>query len=323
MPSGYTHMLLVKTFPEKSGLKDEDLGLLLDSYMPYFQLGSIGPDLPYSQEVFSVTDRKEVKIADKFHYEKTTEIPLRAFELIKTLNEEQKDQAFAFILGFVAHIVADGLIHPYVRDKVGDYTNNKDAHRMLEMRLDVFFLDYLTNGNGKSLNLNHTNMHDQILDSLENFSHVSKLFAKVVSEVHQVELSSSTVEEWARDMHKIFEVAENSNNQFYAKFPGAAGYLFKDKDEVLKNHQSDLLLRADEAKGRERNFAGRDIHFFNDCVPSFYKVFKAIALKAYSYVYSNGAALNPADFPAINLDTGRPLIAGNDLNQKAPYWGLA
>lgn len=324
MPSGYTHMLLAKTFPEKSGLKDDDPGLLLDSCMSYFQLGAIGPDIPYSQEAFSITGRKEVKIADKFHYEKTTDIPLQAFEMIKQMPDgAKKDQAFAFILGFVAHIVADGIIHPYVRDKVGNYEQNKNAHRMLEMRLDVFFLDHLTKGNGPSLNLNYTNMHDQILDSLRDFRHVSSMFAKVITDVHKVEVSPETVEEWIKDMHRIFEVAESSNNQFYAQFPGASGYLFKDKKEVLKHHQSDLVLKADEAKGRERNFAGRDIHFFDDCVPSFYKVFKGIALLAYNFVYLGGEPLSPEDFPAINLDTGRPLVAGNDLNQNAPYWGLA
>lgn len=325
MPSGFTHMLLAKTFPEKAGIKDDDLGLLLDSYMSYFQLGAIAPDLPYSQQLMSITGRKETKLADNFHYENTTGVPLKAFEKLKKLKGEERDQAFAFFLGFVAHIVADGIIHPYVRDKVGDYHENQNEHRMLEMRLDVFFLHELTKGHGSSLNLNYTNFHDQILDPLKNFGHISRIFADAISEVYGAKVESSDVEEWVGDMHTMLELAESSNNQYYAIVPGLKGYLFKDKDDVLKNHQDDLILRKNDAKKREINFAGRDVHFFDDCLPSFYKVFKQIAQPAYDFIYNDGPELNSSNFPAINLDTGRPLVAnaGNDLDASAAYWELA
>lgn len=326
MPSGYTHILLAKTFPEKAGIKNEELGLILDLSMPYFQLGAMAPDLPYSQQLLSLTGRNEIEFADKFHYEKTNLVPIKAFEVIKNIDGTEKDQAFSFFLGFVAHVVADGIIHPYVRDKVGDYNkHNKDAHRILEMHLDVFFLHELTKNSGRSLNLNYTNLHDQILDPLTNFSHVSTLFSKVIEEVYGKKILKETVEEWVRDMHQVFELAESSNNQYYSMVPGLKGFLFKDTDEVLQNHQGDLLLRVNEAKNREINFAGKDIHFFNDCVPSFYIAFKKVALAAYEFVYKGGAVLNESIFPAINLDTGRPLLAssGKDLDSKASYWEMA
>ncbi|MAF79233.1 MAG: hypothetical protein CME60_13810, partial [Halobacteriovoraceae bacterium] len=57
---------------------------------------------------------------------------------------DQKDEAFSFFLGFASHVVADGVIHPFVRDKVGDYDNNATEHRLLEMRLDVILLNEFT-----------------------------------------------------------------------------------------------------------------------------------------------------------------------------------
>lgn len=321
MPSGFTHVMLVRTFPESVGIKDDELGLLLDQYMPYFQLGAMAPDLPYSQQIKWKFGEEEAHLADKFHYEKTTEIPLRAFEYIKGLSGADRDKAFAFFLGFAAHIVADGIIHPYVRDKVGDYEKNKDAHRELEMRIDVFFLDKLTNG----LNLNSTNIHDLIRDPLKDFKTISKLFSKLVNEVYGADIEPKDVVGWVNNMHTVFEAAESSNNQYYAKIPGFSGYLYLDKDEVLKNHQADLILKLHEPKDRDQNFAGRDVRFFEDCLPSFYSAFKKVATAAYEYTFNEGSMLTALNFPAINLDTGRPLTAtsGNDLNANASYWGLS
>lgn len=160
MPCGYTHILLAKTLVEKTNLTDHELGLLLAENMKYFQLGALGPDLPYSQ-LMGLTNRGTAKIADKFHYNKTNNIPIRAFNRIKALEGDEKDQAFAFFLGYACHVVADGIIHPFIRDKVGDYAENTKEHRTLEMRLDVIFLNELTKSPGHALSLNYTNMHDQ------------------------------------------------------------------------------------------------------------------------------------------------------------------
>lgn len=327
MPSGFTHILLAKTFADKTGLKDHQLGWILDSNMHYFQLGALGPDLPYSQLLTSpLNGKEESEPANKFHYENTNEIPVKAFDRIKGLDEtESKDQLFAFFLGFAAHVVADGIIHPYVRDKVGDYEDNKNEHRKLEMRLDVLFLHDLTKNSGKPINLNDTNLHDQIRDALSDFSHISNLFSELIKEIYALEVTPNKIEKWVHDMHKVFEMAESSNNRYYSFMPGAGGYLFKDDEEVLRNHQDDLILKMNEAKKRDMNFAGRDIHFINDCIPSFYSAFKKVAITAFEYVYGNGNKLSHSDFPAINLDTGRPLIAskGTDLSADASFWGLA
>jgi len=320
MPSGITHVLLARTFPGKAAIKDEDLGLLLIEHMPYFQLGAMAPDLPYSQQPKWIFGKKKYDLANKFHYKETTKIPIRAFDHIKNLKGEDKDKAFAFFLGFAAHIVADGIIHPYVRDKVGDYEEHKNEHRELEMRLDVFFVDRLTNG----LNLNDTNIHDVITDPLKDFKTISTLFSKLVNEVYGAKIDANDVIGWVKDMRNIFEVAESSNNQYYAKVPGFSGFLYKDKDEVLKKYQSDLILKLHEPKDRDQNFAGKDVRFFEDCLPSFYSAFKKVAVAAYEYTFNDGPILTATNFPEINLDTGRPLTAdkGNDLSANASYWRL-
>lgn len=326
MPSGYTHMLLARTFKEEAGLTDHELDFILGEQIKYFQLGALGPDLPYSQEL-TLANRSAAQIADKFHYEKTNQIPIRAFNRIKNMVEgEKQDQAFAFFLGFASHIVADGIIHPFVRDKVGDYEKNKPDHRTLEMRLDVIFLNHLTKTSGRGQNLNNTNFHDQILDPLnKDFTHISSLFSRLIFEVYGPRLSPSDVEGWVKGMHRVFEIAESSNNQFYAWMPIMRDYLFHDHKKVIAEAEQDLLLKVNEANNRDVNFAGKDVHFIKDCVPAFHRVFKKVALSAYEFVYENGNKFDGTCLPSINLDTGRSLLIadGKNLNAKADYWEMA
>ena len=74
------------------------------------------------------------------------------------LTKKQIRYAFCFFVGYIAHIVADGIIHPFIRDMVGDYHEHQEEHRVLEMKLDVLLYDYLTESSGSALNLNNTNL---------------------------------------------------------------------------------------------------------------------------------------------------------------------
>jgi hypothetical protein len=148
MPSGYTHCILAQEFNERSKHGNTNLKFLLQEKIRYFQLGALGPDLAYSQQI-KMSDQK--KVSDKLHYEFTNQVPLRAFEKIKALPESNiKDELFCFFLGYLSHLVADGVIHPFIRDKVGDYEANATAHRVLEMNLDVILMhEFSKQKNGK------------------------------------------------------------------------------------------------------------------------------------------------------------------------------
>ena len=326
MPSGYTHSILALEFNERSGHSNQGLTFLLREKIRYFQLGALGPDLPYSQQI---EFNGQAEVADKLHYNATNLIPLKAFEKIRNLKTSaERDEIFCFFLGYMSHIVADGVIHPFIRDKVGDYAEHSAEHRALEMKLDVILLNEFSaqKSGGSGLNLNDTKMHDQIIDPLNTgFLHLAGLFAELINTVHDTALRAQDVENWVRGMHRIFSFAEGNNNQFYAWLPVLETYLFHDKNEVLKNKDKYLVLKSNEAVGREMNFLKKDVHFINDCIPMFYKAFTPVALAAYRYVYENGTKVEEAQLPAINLDTGRDLrvSAGNDLDRDVVFWGQA
>lgn len=327
MPSGITHILLVKTFNEESRHGNNELELLLDEKLKVFQVGALAPDLAYSQQLpnrdlFSDED----EFSDLFHYDKTSDIPLGAFKAIKNIgDQEAKDTNFAFFLGYAAHLVADGIVHPFVRDKVGNYDDASGPHRALEMRLDGIFLDYLSSKNGQSIDVNFAELHDQIKDVRKpELKKISSLFSKLIKDVYNKNLKPVEIEDWIDDLHDIFEIAASKNNCYYARFPGASSYLYNDTSKVLANRDRDLWLRNGDVVGRSKTFLGKDVHFLNDCIPQFYKAFSKVALSAYSYVYENGPAIDANLLSAINLDTGRTLATakGKNLDMPAFYWSV-
>lgn len=322
MPAGFTHIYLTRIFMENSQVSadiKEGLGSTLDLAQDYFQLGAIGPDLPYSQ--IPILTNNDEEIADKFHYELTNQVPIRALIDVKQMEEsEKRDYAFAFFCGYISHIVADGIIHPFVRDKVGSYKDNSDAHRMLEMRLDVLLLDYLTSHTGGALNINTAKIQDHLASASNDFEFVAKIFSSKINEIYGEKTTVATVTSWAKMMENIFELAANSSNQYYAWIPMVSKMLYKDSSEIIANKDKDLILKKEEAKGVARNFRGQDTHFFNDCLPEYFKALSPILEVAYRYIYLDGPPIDEKNLPAINLDTGRPLKFAYDLDKKPVYW---
>lgn len=324
MPSGYTHILLAQTFPKESKLHESNLGLLLSSNMKYFQLGALGPDLPYSKQA-ALVKRDQFKIADKFHYINTSALPNLAMKKTKLLSGDELDQAFAFFLGYMSHFIADGIIHPFVRDKVGEYEENKDAHRILEMKIDVLLMAHISKKSGHKINLNNTNLHEQISDPIsKKFVHISKIFSESITEIYGDKIECEDILDWIKGLQRLFAIAESNDNRFYSDVPLVNGYLFKDIDDLKNSAEEVLFLGKNSAKDRPINFLGRDVHFFTDCLPQYYEAFRGIALKAYEYVYNDGPPIGNLEMPSINLDTGRALAIadGKDLNQKAQYWSV-
>lgn len=67
-------------------------------------------------------------------------------DVVKTLTGNVRDKAFAWLLGYTAHVITDTTIHPVVEPKVGPYAQNKTAHRECEMHQDAYIFQRLNLG---------------------------------------------------------------------------------------------------------------------------------------------------------------------------------
>lgn len=320
MPSGLTHILLVKESQNK--IKNEKLRNILAYASDSFQIGAVGPDLPYA----SVADRdlfltNENALADNFHYVKTNQIALKSLNKIKELkgkiDEEIHYHLFSFFLGYISHIMADGIMHPFVRDMVGEYAENKSEHRSLEMQIDVLFMEELTKNSGHSLELNYTNIHNELtnFETVEGVDTILELFSNLIEEVYGKRYNTQKILGWVKGLHRLLEIAEGELPKFYRNLK-INTFTYKNRQDI--DREKVFLLK--KPKDRDLNFLHKDrIHFLEDCVPLFYEKFLEISEKAYLYVFEEGKELTEKDIPAINLDTGR-MINKNDLNLIPEFW---
>lgn len=329
MASGITHILLMKNL--QSILPNNDLKKMLQSGRDFLQVGAVGPDLPYA----SIADddfffKTQSELANKFHYEKTNELILKAFQEIKnnssSLSTREKRFMFSFFLGFASHIVADGIIHPFVRDKVGNYHENQTAHRVLEMQLDVLLFHHLTKNTNSPIELNYSNVHNELVNFDNNFypevEKVLQLFSRLISEVYQLNYETSLIKGWVNGLHRMFGVAEGEHPKIYRVVGFINDFLFSDYADLRDKYKT--ILTLEKPKDRDYNFLRKNqIHFFDDCLPQFYNTFIPLANKCYDYVYKNQGELSDIDIPPIDLDTGRDLASNNNLDLTPTLWRAA
>lgn len=148
MPGAYAHITLVNELREPQqleaipGFSVEAIISVLD-YFKYCELGTVSPDYPY----LAVGDKNAVKWADLMHYINTGDMLKIGIKHVRRLrNRDKKRKAFAWLLGYSAHVATDVTIHPVVELKVGPYANNKTAHRICEMNQDTYIFQRLNLG---------------------------------------------------------------------------------------------------------------------------------------------------------------------------------
>ena len=322
MASGITHILLMKNL--QNVIPEDDLKMKLAAGIDFLQVGAIAPDLPYASiadDDFFLTTQSE--LADKFHYVQTNEIPLQAFIDIKniknTLSRRELRSHFAFFLGYASHIIADGIIHPFVRDKVGNYKENQTAHRVLEMQLDVLFFHFLTFKSNFPIEFNKSNIQDELINISSDFyperNKVFDEFSRLIKKIYNENYNVTTILGWIKGLHRMFSLAA----EIYREISFVNDFTFSDYAGLIDKYDSILTLKSKKEGGT--NFAKKDhVRFFDDIVPQFYNKFIPFARKAYNYVYNDGEALTDNDISGIDLDTGRILVQNNNLDLIPFYW---
>jgi len=148
MPGAYAHITLVNQLREPiqlegiPGFGNDAITSVLD-YFKFCELGAVSPDYPY----LGLGNRGATQWADRMHYEGTGDMIKSGVKCIASMPlGESRRKAFAWLLGYAAHVAADVTIHPVVELKVGPYAKNKKAHRICEMNQDAYIFQRLNLG---------------------------------------------------------------------------------------------------------------------------------------------------------------------------------
>jgi len=141
MAGGYTHLTLVRSAITQARRRTPALQDVLDYWGRFAYLGAVSPDYPYLG--------LDAEWAERMHTGKTDQMVKCAMPLLHQARIDHPDaqkwrQQFAWLLGFVSHIIADVTIHPVVNIRVGKYELNKEDHRRCEMNQDVWIYKEIT-----------------------------------------------------------------------------------------------------------------------------------------------------------------------------------
>ena len=319
MPSGISHMLLSRYLPLGA---DRPYLHKQRANTRYFQIGSIAPDLPYA----SLTDNNfldsDSEIADLFHFahagqspeQAPNRLPLLGLERVKTYLEQGADKRgcdafFWFLVGYASHVIADGVCHPFVMDKVGRYEGpNKAAHRALEMGLDVLLFKHFTGTSGHAIEAGYARMDTFIkgFNELASADIVCHHFAALIRTIYGVRVRPAEVRGWVAGISRLFCLATGRWPAWFRNLDLTRPYAFREIAD-LDGREDDYLV-LERPRYWEGNFRGVErVHFLDDCLPRFNALMMAFLDMAWAYVYEDGPPLVAADLPACSLDTGRPV----------------
>jgi hypothetical protein len=142
---------------------------------PYLLLGSVGPDLPAVQDkILGWLPPKRMGDSDVFHEApRTNALPILGYT--KLLSVPGTTAQLAFLLGYIAHMITDCVVHPVVRLAIA---NGAGTHAEAELVQDSMIFDDITGEEIKDED--YLSWLDQCKTDKATFDAVFSFFADLV-----------------------------------------------------------------------------------------------------------------------------------------------
>lgn len=334
MPSPITHTLLTKYLPIP---RDRDYYQDAKQHNYYFQVGSIGPDIPYGSKTDWDLFGTETKLADLFHFTDNNQstdlppnkLPFKGLEKVKqsiSASEvsDEYDCLFWFLVGYVSHMMADGVMHPFVVDKVGRYDDNSHEHRELEMGLDVLMCKRFTDCDDSAIESIHARVDKLVREfkEKENSSFVFQNFAEFINSIYSHEYGEvyeDTIWDCINGTARMFSFSTGIWPAWMRELEITNSYLHKTLSQI-KSNESYYLILKETAHEAEKFLNQSKISFNNDCIPKYNEHMINFLDRAYDYVYINGDELTSNDLPEFCLGTGRDISDPQNVKKPAVLW---
>jgi hypothetical protein len=212
------------------------------------RLGSIGPDLPYYgglaktgiKLLFTDTDKPLgiEKWSHQLHSKDPNIFPLKMIEIAwreTDLDAEKWDETaakqWAFIMGYLSHMAADQIIHPFVNKIAGQYyrsNENRIKHRDCEVYHDVVLYSRKKHENITDAELNTwLDISPEWYKFADTEPYFRIFLQKSFVEAHAVTPEESEIEGWVDGLLLLLRYVDN-----YGPFVNA------DKDYQKKGKDS-------------------------------------------------------------------------------------
>lgn len=294
MAGCYTHITIVSKILDRSALEsiglDTRISKMLREWSNYVKLGAVSPDLPYLG--------LGKKWADKFHYEKTSQIVHEGLAALfdKSFDDVHAQKQLAWLFGYAAHLVTDLYIHPVIEKKVGSYAENVTKHRICEMNQDAWILK--------------KEMHDDVGRG-EIFDNTIKTCTGTGAEGYVID--DAIFKFWKLLIKKVYSPWWSpSPNKWFASFVALM-------DKFAENPDKHLIITRTLLKNFHYGYPSEpdrdyvdNLHRPNGECVDFHTVFNEAVEKVKEHWVQMANALSTKDvscftLPDGNLDTGKRL----------------
>lgn len=249
MAGGYTHLSLVRSSINIA--RDTIAGLddALDQWGRFAYLGGVSPDYPYLG--------LDSDWADLMHKGRTDRMIKHAMPALHRLRQENPEgmewrQRFAWLLGFVTHVIADVTIHPVVNIRVGKYEQNKSEHRRCEMNQDVHIYARVT---GLDLHVSD-NMKNEVRGcgtSIDLEDGVEELWRDCLDRAYSEGNTSwrpnkEQIDRWHAMFIKLVDLAEIGRNiPMFGRHMAGGAMAYPANEELDAKYFTDILVPVSPA----------------------------------------------------------------------------
>lgn len=254
MPGAFAHITAVNSAIGMNNFKAHNMNIntmiALSQYSKFCELGSVCPDYPYL-----TIGRKHTAWSDNMHLKLKTKSLIEAgIDSVKHIeDDERKKKVFAWLCGFVAHVITDVVIHPIVELKVGPYSENQKAHRLCEMHQDTFIYQRLNYGDiGLAEVISEAALECSNKKNKKSMDkHVRKTWEAMLSvlDPRMYKNESPKINVWHRSFRTVVSIAEEGDKLFpLARHVAVdAALTYPSKDKIDKQY-----IDALEVPGGER-----------------------------------------------------------------------
>ena len=190
-----------------------DVSQLLTKQKRIYEIGSVAPDLYYYDIPLPLIEKSIIPWGEKIHGRDGNDTMLHVFALldhakaIQSVLPVKASKIFAFTCGFLTHIAADTIFHPYIYSITGNYYADdlkerrlaSSRHRLFESCLD----QYILLQNHQSLKSFH--LHDRIrFESKADADFILNSLADAMSQSHD---SAADIDHVRRITHRSYRRA--------------------------------------------------------------------------------------------------------------------
>ena len=236
MAGAFTHLMICDAGKRKDQLAEEKFKKLLNKYSQFLLLGAVSPDIPCLSSKLSSIHWEELMHKST----NTNGTVISAYEELKgkfAQWQATEKVIFAWLMGYVSHMIADSIIHPIVNTIVGgNYEGHESEHGRCETVQDTLIFKEV-----KKIDIVYAEFVDLLGRCKKHPSYGLLLdFWKKHAEATYHQDSGLNPKLWIEIYRTALDTADESNiPAFFRHIPVIGQFFYEEASKIKLNYPQD------------------------------------------------------------------------------------